>query len=268
MANNYLRRYLGGEHEAVWAELLALGPKVREEPYFEPALAVCRELTRRSRLNLTTLINRLSQLDHQFWHWGISPHLARVSANNHDQWREEAIWELPEHIGHINDSYADTAGALDRAEKNGIFVPLAVCTWMEDIGLVSLAGKHPTLCPFYEDREHPQIYADPLEIQPVVDMVADSLGDTSHGFYRLRIGFDDRYKSEMGIEIHIDQDAIYWIQYPDASIDTELKDVWFPTTFVGYLRKSFQWGGFPGWERYPNRPEKELAFLREGLLPI
>jgi hypothetical protein len=39
-------------------------------------------------------------------------------------------------------------------------------------------------------------------------------------------------------------------------------------TFVEYLRLSFQWGGFPGWEKYENRPEKELAFLREGLLPI
>jgi hypothetical protein len=39
-------------------------------------------------------------------------------------------------------------------------------------------------------------------------------------------------------------------------------------TLVEYLRWSFQWGGFPGWEKEKSRPEKELAFLRDGLLPI
>lgn len=39
-------------------------------------------------------------------------------------------------------------------------------------------------------------------------------------------------------------------------------------TLVEYLRWSFQWGGFPGWEKEKSRPEKELALLRVGLLPI
>jgi hypothetical protein len=38
--------------------------------------------------------------------------------------------------------------------------------------------------------------------------------------------------------------------------------------FVDYLRLSFRWGGFPGWRNYRRRPESELAYLAEGLLPI
>jgi hypothetical protein len=127
MADNFLKRYLDGEHEAVCAELLALGPRVREEPYFEPARAVCREMARRSRLNLVILINRLCELDYQFWSRAVPPHLVRLSPDNHDQWRQQGLWVPP------TDICEDTAGRLDHCEKNGIFIPLAVRVWMEDI---------------------------------------------------------------------------------------------------------------------------------------
>jgi hypothetical protein len=38
--------------------------------------------------------------------------------------------------------------------------------------------------------------------------------------------------------------------------------------FVCYLRRSFEWGGFPGWRKYAVRPEALLNDLRGGLLPI
>ncbi len=41
-------------------------------------------------------------------------------------------------------------------------------------------------------------------------------------------------------------------------------------TVVGYLRKCFEWGGFPGFANVPEelRPTEMLNYLREGLLPI
>jgi len=60
----------------------------------------------------------------------------------------------------------------------------------------------------------------------------------------------------------------YTVQLPNAAADAVLEGEAHKITFVEYLRLSFQWGGFPGWEKYANRPEKELAFLREGLLPL
>jgi hypothetical protein len=45
--------------------------------------------------------------------------------------------------------------------------------------------------------------------------------------------------------------------------------IWYAATFTGYVGKNFQWGGFPGWERYPaERPNEILEFLREGLLRV
>jgi hypothetical protein len=65
---------------------------------------------------------------------------------------------------------------------------------------------------------------------------------------------------------HISGEAWY-ITLPDARADFEF-DNSCDTTFVNYLRISFTWGGFPGWERLNNPPLKEIAELSEGLLPI
>jgi hypothetical protein len=54
----YLERYLVGEHEQVWAELVALGEAVRDEPVYSDALVVARETMRRARWNIETLIPR------------------------------------------------------------------------------------------------------------------------------------------------------------------------------------------------------------------
>ena len=60
----------------------------------------------------------------------------------------------------------------------------------------------------------------------------------------------------------------YHFTIPNGAADAVLESEPHNLTFVEYLRLSFQWGGFPGWEKYQNRPENELALLREGLLPI
>jgi hypothetical protein len=43
---------------------------------------------------------------------------------------------------------------------------------------------------------------------------------------------------------------------------------WHKTTFVNYLRITFRWGGFPGWERDSNPPHEAIARLTEGLISI
>jgi hypothetical protein len=48
-------RYVGGEYEAVWAEMMRVGPLIRMEPCLTPALEVCREMVRRSAENLAAL---------------------------------------------------------------------------------------------------------------------------------------------------------------------------------------------------------------------
>lgn len=68
----YLERYLRGECEAVWDELVALGAGVREEPLHSDALAVARETMRRARANIETLIPRLRELGYEFGYgWAV-----------------------------------------------------------------------------------------------------------------------------------------------------------------------------------------------------
>lgn len=62
-----LRRYEAGEHERVWADMMALGAGVREAPYFEDAWAVTRETMRRARHNVELIIQRLDAIGYQFW---------------------------------------------------------------------------------------------------------------------------------------------------------------------------------------------------------
>ena len=51
----------------------------------------------------------------------------------------------------------------------------------------------------------------------------------------------------------------YVIALPNAAADADLLGERHETSFVNYLRIAFRWGGFLGWERYAERPEKEIA---------
>jgi hypothetical protein len=64
---NFLQRYEAGEHEAVWADMMALGRQVRERPYLADAFAVARETMRRARHNVEAIIERLDALGYHFW---------------------------------------------------------------------------------------------------------------------------------------------------------------------------------------------------------
>ena len=63
---NYLERYRNGEHAQVWAELQALGARVRQEPYLADAEAVAAETMRRVRRNCERIVARLNVLGYVF----------------------------------------------------------------------------------------------------------------------------------------------------------------------------------------------------------
>ena len=62
-----LERYVQGECEQVWDELVAPGDQVQAEPLHADALAVARETMRRARANSETLIPRLQRLGLVSW---------------------------------------------------------------------------------------------------------------------------------------------------------------------------------------------------------
>ena len=131
----------------------------------------------------------------------------------------------------------------------------------------TISAPHPRLCPFYQDS-HPAepTYADPLMVSPIFPLLSRSLDDLEGSTESVLISFDDVLKAEIAMDPGSDNE--YTIEYPNAVADAKIDGLWYDATFVGYIRKNFEWGGFPGWERYPHRPDKDLDFLRQGLLPI
>jgi hypothetical protein len=66
---------------------------------------------------------------------------------------------------------------------------------------------------------------------------------------------------------NINREYRYYIDFRDSRADAIFRD-WRNDYFVPYLRRVFQWGGFPGWERHPNPPSKLIAELTDGLVAI
>ncbi len=88
------------------------------------------------------------------------------------------------------------------------------------------------------------------------------LSEPGPGPYRIPIAPDALHK------FNISGGMWYNIILPNPEADAELNAEPHKTTFVNYLRICCRWGGFPGWSRMETRPDADLAYLIEGLLPI
>ena len=179
-----------------------------------------------------------------------------------------------------------TSRLLAKLEKAvGGPLPLSLRAWYEQVGGVSLMGSDSVLNAVdFSNRstlvqfeslvgQHAapvpppgEEYApDPLVIYPLEELLGQA-SDRDDGEsddvseLQLVISPDDLHKA------NVSGDA-YYVSLPDARADFQFDD-WHKSTFVNYLRVTFQWGGFPGWERSKNPPRKEIAELTEGLLPL
>jgi hypothetical protein len=346
--SEWLSRYQSGEHEAVWAEMTALGLSVRQAPYAEHAEAVARETMRRARHNVELIIQRLDRLGYEFWdgthgpsssaEWLTVPPEAQVErllaqpgifsqipeqmrgriearvrqtlpgllkgdrsslpgnagrsieqllqatrqlaerARPMLQQRDEQLRRKREITDHLEDggvfSPPTTEGIawIRELEEKGLTLPLCLRAWAEQVGDVNLAGAHPRLS-FWEGKKFPGVYADPLmvtldhlELQAEGWLEEHEAGDDPESL-EVVIGWDAKVKARLAIEDEL-LDYGYTVELPNPTADIALDGEPHKTTFVGYLRIAFRWGGFPGWERQKERPEKELKFLTDGLLPI
>lgn len=279
--STYLQRYLDGEREAAWAELMALGPAIREEPLFADAQAVARATMTRARANVETLVQRLTTLGYQFM--------------------SEALGAPP--APHTPPSDESLAALRDLEDQYGP-LPLAIETWYEIVGAVDFTGAYPRLSAYelLDPRNllmsfqgqltrmsmfpKPHILgpaseadlqpsqdptSDPLVVWPCIEALVDERdeqtpntpGDEPLSRYSLGFAPDALTKanSSGGDGPHID--------FGDSRIDAPLHgDDWKGVPFVSYLRAVFAWGGFPGLREAANPPRDLLAYLCDGLSPI
>jgi len=119
---SYLERYRQGECEPVWAELLGLGDKVRQQSLNADALAVAHETMTRARANIEMLVPRLNKLGYQFAH----PEQVFVPAD--EEFRQR----------------------MAQVEKRGGPLPLSLRAWCEVVGEVNFMGAHPKLSSYVQ----------------------------------------------------------------------------------------------------------------------
>jgi len=243
----YLDRYLAGEHEQVWADLLALGPAVRDEPVYSDALAVARETMRRVRHNIELLIPRLRDIGYPFYRYGVDVYTGLSPDEAAEMHR----------LGPVHGSPAadvrDTIAAIE--QKVGGPLPLSLRAFYEVVGTVNLTGRHP------EWRISPYSL-DALEVHSAEVALegCDEWGPEE--IMGVPIAPDEYFKDGYGGA------GPYIVRLPDPAADAPLLWERHDTTFVNYLRICFRWGGFPGLERAPNPPLSDLAYLTKDLLPI
>lgn len=243
---NYLQRYLNGEYAQVWAELLALGSSIRDEPLYSDAYAVARETMLRARNNVELLVSRLTTVGYRFR-------------------RPEMTWQPPNQ---------ESLATLVRLEREYGRLPLGLHAWYEFVGSINFMGSYPQLSLYYDDdyyqegQEYP--FSDPLVIYPFVEELILELDDSVSGYretgnalYELSLAPDSLHKANYS------GGGPTEVVFPNLSIDAPLQSAdWQDTLFTPYLRTCFQWGGFPGLRGYETTPTELLTFLTQGLLPL
>jgi hypothetical protein len=318
----YRDRYLSGERERVWDELVALGAAVREEPVYADALAVARETMRRARANIDRLIPRLVSVGFLFGYGWLQPPASQPFGWREREWYRASLdWarkqppilssatdadeeladmrvrllrlgELaapPEIVAHWAGRVAAAEAAprdespVDAFERDVGLLPLSVRAWYEVGGGVNFVGLHPGWLNLLSDAD--------AAVEEAREREAFLRSEVGRPFHRLaqleplfvypldaaRAWEDGHSPGVYHLPLMPDPSSLFgehgepWertIDLPCAGADALLHPGPHGTTFVNYLRTCFRWGGFPGWGRVGARPERDLSFLTEGLLPI
>jgi hypothetical protein len=259
---SYLDRYRNGEQTEVWAEMVAFGPAVRQEPLYSEAVVVAREIMTRARHNVALLVERLQVLAFQFTY-------------------PDMVWVPPTD---------DLMIAIQEVERLYGPLPLMLRMWFEVVGQVNFMGVHPRLSHYHglvaPDQQGPP--SDPLQVEFYGVSIEEGLDQgihisTTYDLEDSQVDPDDPNASELlgpGFDFSIDashkanHSGSGMIRVPlvsdfDARVYTS--DVWTKQYFVPYLRNSFAWGGFPELENNPPGaapPQTELDFLTKDLLPL
>ncbi|WP_371495674.1 hypothetical protein OG871_08790 [Kitasatospora sp. NBC_00374] len=240
---SYFQRYAGGEHEAVWTELRALGPV--PEALREDVVAVAERTMLRADRHIIRIEEQLAGL-------GFAP-----------------AWQVRERPS------AEDLAELDRLADEIGRLPAAYEAGLRVLGGVSFVGDCTALD--LGHRSHPDhggaprrrtvaVYPDPLWLPSVQSLGeewaeyredADEYPDLAvDGFYQ---GSPD--------ELHTANvsGASFDLALPDGCADPVVDGVGGRPgiTLVEYLRTSIAWGGFPGWSFAPSQEvPPALAALR------
>lgn len=298
-------RYQAGEHGAVWAEMTACGPRIREAPFAAPAEAVARETMRRVRRNVETLLPRLAEAGYAFGlpaaergeprmmmggqAMGLSDMLGAARQLDPAHLPKELQGAFGRLLGSLSGpgqpaARAPKARPADPRQDPDIFAP-------PDRGaartLAKLARRGlpvPLSLRFWLEEvgrldltgRHPVLappgreggpLPDPLALIPDADDLAEQLEehDRAEEPVPLILAYSPADKAAATIDDTDWEDGIAML-VPAAGADAPLTGGASHPGLVPYLRQAFRHGGFPGWEGRPERPADAIAALTRDLL--
>lgn len=277
-------RYRGGEREAVWDEIRAMEREAAEAS--DEVRAIATATMERAARNITTIISRLHDLGYR---WGAP------ATENRDRRNRLAMWESdPELARRFKiareapdldeyrynwippaDSIISTIDAVADVVPGGL--PLALRALYRHVGRVDLSGSLPSWDPATFMFEGPEPWPEfGVVSAPLVLYDPDiTLGYVPHGESRIA----PVYMADDGsYSVYLGADATHGAGYsggchtvvlPQATVDPTVSGVEDRSdlTLVEFLRWTFDWGGFPGFESSPSAPP-ELDILRADLLPL
>jgi hypothetical protein len=241
----FLDRYLAGEHEQVWADLVGLGANALKPEHAADALAVAYETMYRVGQNVATLARRLKAMDYRFVYPGSDGGFFGLrKANAHEP-------HVPP-LGNVRVQVAELEHLV------GGPIPLSLRAFFEVVGEVNFNGDHPALAPKRSD-----LAPDPLMMCSVEDAVAmvDSYERDDDEPAVIEFAPDALHKA------NISGGGPYSITVPQAAADAHVDDEPNDVAFVKYLRTAIlSWGGFPGWKDANLPPPSEIERLRDDLV--
>lgn len=235
MSDSLVNRYLAGEHINVWDDIRA-----RNAPTPDDA-AVATELMRRVAHNVEVIVARL---DDAGWRWAY-PDTRHTPPSIEDL---DSLTELEARLGPL---------------------PLALTACLREVGEVWLCGTLPTWSPpgyAFDDLHEYPVLADPL-VLPAATWVLQALKEWDEDDwiqpkrpFELEFAPDELHKANISGSTH---DLIL----PSHDVDPILSGIQGRegVTLVEYLRSSFKWGGFPGFEFMATSPELISGLSKELL---
>jgi len=245
----HFERYLAGDHEQVWRDLVALGAGARSDAHLADALAVAYETMRRVEQNVRMLAERLTGLGYRF-----------VDAGSGGGGLFAALFGRRGgmlHAPHVPPEPGTFEAIRELERAVGGPIPLSLRAFFDVVGAVDFTGEQEAISP-----RDSQVTPDALVVYGAKDA----------------IGWLDECDPDDDMTIAIAPDALhksnisggdpYMIAVPAAVADAPLEEEPHNVTFVEYLRIAIGWGGFPGWEEAEAILPEALAGLRRDLIPF
>jgi hypothetical protein len=237
--SSWVERYVNGQHESVWDEVVALGPRASDPDFAPEVHALARETMKRALRNVEALKSLLPSIGWRFRFPMTGPP------------SELCVHALPG---------PDVQEKIAQLEALCGPLPASIRAWWEVVGNVCFMRVPP------DEQEYP--LPDPLVVEPIESVIVEFHEWASDPERR---GFEPRFRAPLAPdELHKDDisgGAPYELDLPSAAADFVLLNEWHNATFVSYLRDAFRWAGVPGWSRAPHTAARVAAISRE-LVPL